>query len=188
MASDTLPNKGLSKLTTNYPDIGHLAKWTVSSHKFGFGIECLRDDDPDTFWHSDGPQPHFITVQFSKKVAIQKIALHLSYPCDDSYTPATLCIRAGTGLSDLQDVRLVTFQQPDGWLLFDVYMEPSEDGGVKPLHAYVLQVVVVANHMNGKDTHIRGMKVFGPLETPSVDGDDPFPFKSRAFKMYECIR
>lgn len=168
---------GPSKLATSYPDIGHLAKWTVSSHKFGFGIECLRDDDPDTFWQSvivffvfgvsygetfvsnqcssDGPQPHFITVQFSKKVAIQvnqyyssfkcrgiffpfflsffflqKIALHLSYQCDDSYTPATLCIRAGTGLSDLQDVRLVTFQQPDGWLLFDVYMEPSEDGGV----------------------------------------------------------
>lgn len=66
----------------------------------------------------------------SSFLLFQKIALHLSYQCDDSYTPATLCIRAGTGLSDLQDVRLVTFQQPDGWLLFDVYMEPSEDGGV----------------------------------------------------------
>jgi anaphase-promoting complex subunit 10 len=77
---------------TNLPDIGHLAKWSVSSHKFGFGAECLRDDDPETFWQyvinllfaplhqiemasllysSDGPQPHFITVQFGKKVAIQ---------------------------------------------------------------------------------------------------------------------
>ena len=37
-------------LTTNLPDIGHLAKWSVSSHKFGFGAECLRDDDPETFW------------------------------------------------------------------------------------------------------------------------------------------
>ena len=32
------------------PDIGHLAKWSVSSYKFGFGAECLRDGDPDTFW------------------------------------------------------------------------------------------------------------------------------------------
>lgn len=33
-----------------YPDIGHMAKWSVSSYKFGFGPECLQDRDPDTFW------------------------------------------------------------------------------------------------------------------------------------------
>ncbi len=33
-----------------WPDIGHLAKWSVSSFKFGFGPECLQDEDPDTFW------------------------------------------------------------------------------------------------------------------------------------------
>ena len=33
-----------------WPDIGHLAKWSVSSFKFGFGAECLQDDDTDTFW------------------------------------------------------------------------------------------------------------------------------------------
>ena len=33
-----------------WPDIGHLAKWSVSSYKFGFGAECLRDGDPETFW------------------------------------------------------------------------------------------------------------------------------------------
>jgi hypothetical protein len=31
-------------------DIGNLAKWTVSSRKFGFGMQFLRDDDPDTYW------------------------------------------------------------------------------------------------------------------------------------------
>lgn len=33
-----------------WPDIGRLAKWSVSSFKFGFGAECLTDEDPDTFW------------------------------------------------------------------------------------------------------------------------------------------
>ena len=33
-----------------WPDIGHLGKWSVSSYKFGFGPECLTDEDPDTFW------------------------------------------------------------------------------------------------------------------------------------------
>lgn len=33
-----------------WPDIGPLGKWSVSSYKFGFGAECLSDDDPETFW------------------------------------------------------------------------------------------------------------------------------------------
>jgi Anaphase-promoting complex, subunit 10 (APC10) len=35
---------------TAYPDIGNLARWSVSSWKYGFGLDCLRDDNPETFW------------------------------------------------------------------------------------------------------------------------------------------
>ncbi len=38
----------------------------------------------------------------------------------------------------------------------------------KPVHAYVLQVIIIANHMNGKDTHVRGLKVLGPIECVST--------------------
>ena len=58
----------------------------------------------------------------------QKISLFLSFPLDDSYTPAVLSIRAGTGLGDLQEVRAITLEKPDGWITFDVSTEPSEDG------------------------------------------------------------
>jgi len=34
----------------------------------------------------------------------------------------------------------------------------------KPIWAYVLQVIVIANHMSGKDTHVRGLRVLGPEE------------------------
>ena len=34
----------------------------------------------------------------------------------------------------------------------------------KPIHAYILQVIILANHMNGKDTHVRGMRILGPIE------------------------
>ncbi|PSR88749.1 hypothetical protein PHLCEN_2v5100 [Hermanssonia centrifuga] len=111
-----------------WPDIGHMAKWSVSSFKFGFGPECLRDDDPDTFWHSDGPQPHFITIEFPRKVAIQKLSVHLSFTLDDSYTPANIAVRAGTGPMDLQDIRAVSLEKPDGWYTFDVSAEPNEEG------------------------------------------------------------
>ncbi|KAJ7208171.1 anaphase-promoting complex, subunit 10 [Mycena haematopus] len=163
-----------------WPDISSRAKWSVSSFKFGFGADCLRDGDPDTFWHSDGPQPHF--------VAIQKLCIYLSHPQDDSYTPSALAIRAGTGPSDLQDVRMVTFDRPDGWITFDVSSEPTEDGdALKPVYAYVLQIIVVANHMGGKDTHVRGLRVLGPIEEIGID-DDPFPFQTPAFQMFETIR
>ncbi|KAH8094573.1 anaphase-promoting complex subunit 10 [Cristinia sonorae] len=172
-----------------WPDIGYLAKWSVSSYKFGFGPECLRDGDPETFWHSDGPQPHFITIEFPRKMAIQKLSLYLSFPLDDSYTPISLAVRAGTGQSDFQDVRVVTLDKPDGWLTFDVSAEPNDDGeGFKPVNAYVLQVIILANHMNGKDTHVRGLRVLGPLEEQVSHTDDPFPFINPKFKMYECVR
>lgn len=37
-------------LGADRPELGHLARWHVSSHKYGFGIENLRDNDPNTFW------------------------------------------------------------------------------------------------------------------------------------------
>lgn len=172
-----------------WPDIGHLAKWSVSSYKFGFGPECLRDDEPDTFWHSDGPQPHFITLEFPRKVAVQKLSVCLCFPLDDSYTPATIAVRAGTGPSDLQDVRVLSLDKPDGWITFDVSADANEEGdGFKPLHAYIVQLIIIANHMNGKDTHVRGLRVLGPLEEPTSDREDPFPFTTPPFKMFECVR
>jgi len=174
-----------------WPDIGLLGKWSVSSYKFGFGAECLNDDDPETFWHSDGPQPHFITIEFPSKVAIQKLSIFLCFPLDDSYTPSTMCIRAGTGPADLQDVRVVTLEKPDGWITFDISSEARDDGeGFKSVHAYILQVIVLTNHMNGKDTHIRGLRILGPEEKePDLDGtNDPFQWTTAPFKMYRQIR
>jgi len=171
-----------------YPDISHLGKWTASSSKFGFGVDCLLDNNIETYWHSDGPQPHTITVHFPRKLHIQKVAILLSFQLDDSYTPAQICIRAGTGLNDIQDIRVVAFDKPNGWIEMDLSPEVAEDGdGFKPLQAFIVQVIVLANHMNGKDTHIRGMKVLGPKQDIGEDGD-PFTFTEPEFTAYETIR
>jgi len=122
-------------------------------------------------------------------VAIQKISVYLSFLLDDSYTPSTLAIRAGTGPSDLQDVRVATLDKPEGWITFDVSSEliGDEEDVFKPVYAYVLQIIVVTNHMSGKDTHVRGLRILGPIEDNAADGD-PFPFVTPEFKMYETIR
>ncbi|KDQ15852.1 hypothetical protein BOTBODRAFT_31310 [Botryobasidium botryosum FD-172 SS1] len=179
---------GAPVLKTSLPDIGNLATWSVSSFKYGFDVECLRDDDPETFWQSDGPQPHSITLQFSKKVKVQKIAILLDIGQDDSYTPTRLTIRAGTGHYDLQDIKNVNLQSPSGWITFDAGAELTRDGkAYKPLEIYAIQVMIAANHLNGKDTHVRGLRILGPPKVPVRD-DDTSPFTSIAFKMHEFIR
>lgn len=52
-------------------EIGSEAVWTLSSAKMGNGVEQLRDDNTNTFWQSDGSQPHLINIQFMKKTRVQ---------------------------------------------------------------------------------------------------------------------
>ena len=59
-------------------EIGHLAVWTVTSAKPGNGVELLRDGNKDTYWQSDGTQPHLVDIQFQKKMHI-KVCCHLHH-------------------------------------------------------------------------------------------------------------
>ena len=49
-------------------EIGGQAVWSVTTAKAGNGVDLLRDNKEDTYWQSDGPQPHLISVQFQRKV------------------------------------------------------------------------------------------------------------------------
>lgn len=39
-----------SVISPSRAELGRLAQWSVSSHKYGFGVDNLRDDDEGTFW------------------------------------------------------------------------------------------------------------------------------------------
>ncbi len=59
--------------------------------------------------------------------------------------------------------------------------------GDAPLNAYLLQVVVLENHQNGRDTHIRQIDVFGPRSSTSlVTG--ALENVSTDFSMYATVR
>jgi len=94
---------------------------------------------------------------------------------DDSYTPTKILIKAGTHLYDLVDVRYREFVEPQGWYHFvldkedPLIPEELEAGALaedapplRPIDAFLLQVCVLGNHLNGKDTHVRALRVFGP--------------------------
>ena len=51
-------------------EIGGLAVWTVTSAKPGNGVDMLRDGREDTYWQSDGTQPHFVNIQFQRKACL----------------------------------------------------------------------------------------------------------------------
>ena len=40
----------------------------------------------------------------------------------------------------------------------------------KSVDAHMIQVIIVNNHMNGKDTHVRGLKILGPIEYVLIVG------------------
>ena len=73
---------------TEKREIGDEAVWSLSTAKPGNGVNQLRDDNTDTYWQSDGSQPHLINIQFHKKMSIVEVSFFLDYKLDESYTPS----------------------------------------------------------------------------------------------------
>jgi len=136
--------------------------WSLSTAKQGFGVENLRDGNLETFWQSDGPQPHLATVQFYSKMPIAAVALYVDSRMDESYTPSRISIRLGSSFQDLYEVRTVALDEPSGWISISLL---NADRSCP--RAMVLQLAVLQNHQNGRDTHIRQIKIFGPGQDAS---------------------
>ncbi|KAF2843488.1 galactose-binding like protein, partial [Patellaria atrata CBS 101060] len=137
-------------------EISALASWTVTSAKPGCGIPQLRNSSTSLFWQSDGPQPHCLNIHFFKLVEICGMRIFLDFEQDESYTPTKIQFLAGMGYNDLQMFGEMAFEQPRGWIDVDF----SGKGAVPILRAFLVQVKIVENHQNGKDTHLRGLQIF----------------------------
>lgn len=156
-------------------DLSNLATWKLSSHKQGYGLSHLRSDLPESYWQSDGStgnnmehqnnandgsqlsHPHYVTLQFSKKVSLERISLFTNYQLDESYTPLKIKIMAGGSNWDLTEVCVVTFDKPTGWSHI-IFKGVRGDGLLK---CFVVKIIILANHQDGKDSHIRAIRCFG---------------------------
>ncbi|OEL26055.1 Anaphase-promoting complex subunit 10 [Dichanthelium oligosanthes] len=177
--------KGSQELTVD-ADMREMAKtaaWSVSSCKAGNGVAALRDDNLDTYWQSDGAQPHLVNIQFQKKVQLQLVVLYVDFKLDESYTPSKISIRAGDGFHNLKEIKTVELAKPVGWVHISLSgTDPRETF----IHTFMLQIAVLSNHLNGRDTHIRQIKIYGPRPNPVPH--QPFHFISREFITYSTIR
>ena len=183
-----------AKLSSELREIGDQAVWSLSTAKPGNGVDQLRDSSTDTYWQSDGPQPHLVNIQFHKKMRIQEIAIYTDYKPDESYTPSKIAIRAGTMFHDLQQIKVEELSEPSGWTTISLMQPPEYDDGtpederaLEPLRTYFIQLAVLANHQNGRDTHIRQIRVFSPRTGTSNDMALP-EMSTLDFRIHSCIR
>jgi len=156
-ASDVLPRAASGLQPRGGRELGSLAVWSASSAKSGNGVSCARDGCTDTYWQSDGAQPHTVTAQFARRVSVQCVSLHADFRRDESYTPLQVAVRVGNASWDLREVVRVEMAEPQGWCTVSLTADPR-----RYVRAFVLQVVVLANHQNGRDTHLRQVHVYGP--------------------------
>jgi len=90
------------ELLEGYRNLGKEAVcWSLSSAKPGNGVDQIRDGKLDTYWQSDGSQPHFIRIYFARRVAVSHVCLFLDYNMDESYTPKRVTVQTGMTQQDL---------------------------------------------------------------------------------------
>lgn len=121
---------------------------------------------------SDGPQPHRLNIHFIKRVEIRALRLYLDYELDESYTPTKIQITAGTGPNLTIPFTTMELNAPKGWI--DV---PIAGAGGGPdgnsLCCFFVRVIILENHQNGKDTHIRGIKVYALDDNADTIDNNP---------------
>ncbi|KAL3784640.1 hypothetical protein ACHAWO_009904 [Cyclotella atomus] len=203
-STPTLPLQSDPTISSSYRPIGHLAHWSLSSSKPGNSVDALRDNSFETYWQSDGLQPHYINIQFPRRQSVSAIALYMDFGLDESYTPRKMKIKVGNTFHNLQEVRHVEVKEPCGWCVIPLWRKWGEDvldsildpDGIdnsddeelddndgmrrkkhhvpiwkrKPLRTHFVQIGVMSMHQNGRDTHIRQVKVFGPRDNDGNNG------------------
>ncbi|UKZ63578.1 uncharacterized protein TrAtP1_004807 [Trichoderma atroviride] len=152
-------------------EISNLGKFTVSSHKPGNGVEQLRNDELTSYWQSDGPQPHKLTIYFVKRVGIRDIRFYVDYNEDESYTPTKIIFKSGTSENNLIQFAAMNMESPVGWQQVPLTGVGGEPDG-NTLVSWVLQMQILENHQNGKDTHLRGIKIYA-FDADAVQPTEP---------------
>lgn len=157
-------------------EVGNQAVWSLSSCKPGFGVDQLLDNTVDTYWQSDGPQPHLVNIQFRRKTTIHDVCIYTDYKADESYTPNRISLRAGTHFNDLIEVDQIELSEPVGWVCV-----PMKDINDKPIRTFMVQIAVLSNHQNGRDTHLRRIKIRSPVQ-------DTYVVKTPKFTSLELMQ
>ncbi|XP_060035003.1 anaphase-promoting complex subunit 10 isoform X1 [Erinaceus europaeus] len=116
-----------------------------------------------------------------RKTTVKTLCIYADYKSDESYTPSKISVRVGNNFHNLQEIRQLELVEPSGWIHV-----PLTDNHKKPTRTFMIQIAVLANHQNGRDTHMRQIKIYTPVEESSIG---KFPRCTTIdFMMYRSIR
>lgn len=104
-----------------------------------------------------------------------------NYIVDFLISFSRLAIRVGNTIHDLIELLEVELQEPTGWSVIPLNWP---DGS--PLRTFLLQIAISANHQNGRDTHLRAIRLHSPVECRGLD--TLAPFVSREGRAFMTIR
>ena len=125
----------------------------LSSSKREHSLRELLYKDMSEYWATDDALPHAIQISFARTRYVQSVQLFLSFTQDDSYTPERIDVRAGLTRDDVRTISSVELVEPEGLLTLSIARRCLD-----------VQVVINSNHQEGKDSHVRHLKV---LESPT---------------------
>lgn len=94
-------------------------------------------------------------------------------------------------MHDLIDITTIEINDPKGWVTINLSDNYSSNDGLCPcpLKSSMLQVRILSMHQNGRDTHIRQLKVLGPRSTPTVFADLGLDsFKTTEMSQFATLR
>lgn len=115
----------------------------VSSMSDDDGPQNLTDDNPDTYWETDGSQgQHWIRLKMKKGTVIKKLLLSID-STDDNYVPSRILVMGGEpdNLKKLNDVSidhsiygpndvLVLSDQSEHWPVIELRIKECKDDGI----------------------------------------------------------
>ena len=94
-----------------------------------------------------------------------------------------ISIRVGNHANDLTEVEQLELSEPSGWVC--VTLRDSSD---RPIRTFMLQLAVLSNHQNGRDTHIRRIKVRSPAHSSDVGAGRLPTFTSKELQQRASVR
>ena len=103
----------------------------------------------------------------------------LNFRHDESYTPSKVSVRCGTNFNDLQEIEVMELKEPSGWVKI-----PLKDLNDRLVRSFMVQIAIISNHQQGRDTHLRQIKIYSPVTTAEFAD-----WSTRnEFLMSSCIR
>ena len=97
----------------------------------------------------------------------------------------------GSHFNDLTELQQVELNEPSGWIVIHLH-EPSasesDPATASAVRAFMIQIAVLSNHQNGRDTHLRHIKIHSPVYDATGSTRRQQTFTTVQMQQYATIR